>query len=105
VLVQVKSGNVKAGDVRDLRGTVEREKAAIGVFVTLEPPTSPMVKEAIEAGFYHSPGWGRNYPKIQVLTIEQLLQGAKVEMPPSYGTFQQAQRVDENRGQQLGLDF
>ena len=55
VLVQVKSGHVGAAVIRDLRGTIEREDAAIGVFITLEPPTSPMIREAVEAGFYESP--------------------------------------------------
>lgn len=93
VLVQVKSGHVKSGDVRDLRGTVEREEAAIGVFITLEPPTPEMRKEAVSAGFYHSPGWGRNYSKIQILSIVELLHGAKIEMPAAWGTFKQAQRA------------
>jgi site-specific DNA-methyltransferase (adenine-specific) len=90
VLVQVKSGHVKAGDIRDLRGTVEREGAAIGVFITLEPPTEPMRKEAITAGYYHSPGWNKDYPRIQILTVEEAMQGKKVEMPPEWGTFKQA---------------
>lgn len=103
VLVQVKSGHVKSGDVRDLRGTVEREEAAIGVFITLEPPTPEMKKEAVSAGFYHSPGWGRNYPKIQILSIVALLQGAKIEMPAAWGTFKQAQRVEPGGPEQPEL--
>jgi site-specific DNA-methyltransferase (adenine-specific) len=105
VLVQVKSGHVKSGDIRDLRGTVEREGAAIGVFITLEPPSKDMETEAVSAGFYHSPGWGRNYPKIQILTIAELLHGAEVQMPPAHGTFKQAQRVWQPDGEQQGLDF
>lgn len=93
VLVQVKSGHVKSGDIRDLRGTVERENAPIGVFITLEESTAPMRKEAVSAGFYYSPGWGRNYPRIQILTIEELLHGSGVRMPPQHGTFKEAQRV------------
>ena len=50
VIVQVKSGAVKAGDIRDLKGVLERENAAIGAFVTLEPPSQAMVKEALSAG-------------------------------------------------------
>jgi site-specific DNA-methyltransferase (adenine-specific) len=95
VLVQVKSGHVKVGDIRDLCGVVEREKAAIGVFITLEPPTEPMRKEAITAGYYHSDWWGRDYPKIQILTIEEAMQGKKVEMPPERGTFKQAPKADQ----------
>jgi site-specific DNA-methyltransferase (adenine-specific) len=90
VLVQVKSGHVKSGDIRDLVGTVERENAAIGVFITLEEPTEPMKREAWEAGFYHSPGWGQDYPRIQILTIGQLLAGVPLQTPPQYGTFKEA---------------
>lgn len=103
VLVQVKSGHVKSGDVRDLRGTVEREEAAIGVFITLEPPTAEMKREAVSAGFYQSPAWGRTYPKIQILSIVELLAGAKIEMPPAWGTFKQAQRAEPSGPQQLVL--
>ena len=86
VLVQVKSGHVQRAHIGELRGTVERENAAIGVFITLEEPTKPMREEAVSAGFYHSPGWGQDYPRIQILTIEELLHGAEIKMPPQYGT-------------------
>ena len=95
VLVQVKSGKVSVRDVRDLRGTLEREKAALGLLITLETPTEPMQTEAVEAGFYHSPGWYQKYPRVQILTIEALLDGAKPQMPPAWGTFRQAERVAE----------
>lgn len=98
MLVQVKSGHVKSGDIRDLRGTIEREDAAIGVFITLEPPTSEMDKEAVSAGFYVSELWQENYPKIQILTIEELLTGKQIQMPPSYGTFKKAQKVKKEEG-------
>jgi site-specific DNA-methyltransferase (adenine-specific) len=91
--------------VRDLRGTVEREQAAIGVLITLEPATAPMEKEAVTAGFYDSPGWGQKYPRLQILTIEQLLHGAQVQMPPAHGTFKQAQKVKKAGGEQGALDL
>ena len=105
VLVQVKSGHVKSGDIRDLVGTVEREKAAIGVFVTLEEPSREMLTEAVSAGMYYSPGWGKTYPRIQILTIAALLHGATVAMPPQHGTFRQAPRAAGSDAQQglLGL--
>ncbi len=103
VLVQVKSGHVKSGDIRDLVGTVQREKAAIGVFITLEPPSKDMVTEAARAGFYHSIGWGQNFPCIQILTIEELLHNAEVKMPPQFGTFKQAQRVQQAGAEQVEL--
>ena len=92
-IVQVKSGHVTSQVIRDLRGTIEREQAAIGVLITLEPATKAMETEAVSAGFYESPGWGKSYPRLQILTIEQLLHGAQVQMPPAYGTFKQAAKV------------
>ncbi len=105
VLVQVKSGHVKAGDVRDLVGTVQRENAAIGVLITLESPSQNMMTEAISAGYYHASGWNRDYPRIQILTIEELLHGATVQMPPQYGTFKQAKRVREIASEQPELEM
>ena len=93
VIVQVKSGHVKSGDVRDLVGTMEREKAAMGVFITLEAPSRDMNTEAVSAGYYHSPTWSRDYPRVQILTIEDLLDGREINMPPAQGTFKRAGRV------------
>jgi site-specific DNA-methyltransferase (adenine-specific) len=92
-LIQVKSGKVKSGDIRDLIGVLDRDKAALGLFITLEEPTRNMVEEAVKAGVYHSDVWGRDYPRIQILTIEALLRGEEVKMPPQYGTFKQAERI------------
>jgi site-specific DNA-methyltransferase (adenine-specific) len=103
VLIQVKSGNVRSGDIRDLRGVVDREKAAIGVFITLEPPTRDMITEAVSSGYYESTLWDRKYPCLQILTIEDLLSGKQIDMPPTYGTFKQAQRMKKQEGEQKGL--
>ena len=103
VIVQVKSGHIGSQVVRDLRGTVEREKAAVGVLITLEAPSKAMEAEAIAAGFYHSPGWDRDYPRLQILTVADLLAGAEVRMPPAHGTFKQAPRAAEPTAVQPGL--
>ncbi len=105
VLVQVKSGHVKPGDIRDLRGTVDRENAAIGVFITLEQPSREMITEALSAGYYKSPGWNQQYPRIQILTVAGLLRGEKVQMPPQYGTFKQVKKVRENMSEQPELEL
>jgi site-specific DNA-methyltransferase (adenine-specific) len=105
VLVQVKSGHVSSRDIRDLRGTVERDGAAIGVFITLEAPSRDMLAEAVSAGYYHSPGWNKDYPRVQIKTIADLLKGAPIEMPPQYGTFKQAKRVRESLGEQEELEL
>lgn len=92
VVVQVKGGrNVGVGDIKNLRTTVDDEKAAIGVYVSLVKPTRPMEQSAREAGRYESSVWG-TFPKIQILTIEELLQGRRVDMPPQAVNQKQARR-------------
>jgi len=79
-VVSIKGGeNVSAPMIRDLKGTVDREKAALGVFVSLVNPTREMIREAVSAGFYET--GGRKFPKIQLFTIAQLLDGRKPEVP------------------------
>lgn len=102
-LIQVKSGKVSSRDIRDLVGTVNREQASLGVFVTLEEPTRDMRMEAAAAGFYHSPGWNQDYARIQIVTIDQLLRGETIDMPPTHITFKQAARVKTEGPVQKGL--
>jgi hypothetical protein len=82
VVLSVKAGAVTVAHVRDLLGVVEREKAAIGVLITMEEPTRNMNAEAAAAGFYQSP-WQTKHPKLQIFTIEELLAGNKIDLPPS----------------------
>ncbi len=103
IVVQVKSGKVGSGLIRDLVGTLDREKAAIGVFITLEEPTRDMIAEAASAGFYHSDHWGRDYPRLQIVTIDALLKGHTVEMPPQRATFKTAPRDDQPESEQPRL--
>ncbi len=90
VIVQVKSGHVGPTDIRDLQGTLQTERAAIGVFLTLEPPTAPMQQAATAAGFYESKNWVQRYPAIQILTVADLLAGKGVQMPPRVLAFRQS---------------
>ena len=103
-VVQVKSGRVSSPLIRDLKGTVDREKAALGLFITLEDPTRDMRTEAVSAGFYHSEVWQRDYPKIQIRTIEDLLSGNTFDIPPHPSMYQAAQRVRRPEGRQSGLE-
>ena len=92
IIFSVKAGHVTVSQVRDLVGVISREKAQIGAFLSLEPPTSPMRREAASAGFYESP-WGK-HPRIQLLTIEDLLGGKSIDYPQATDvTFKKAQRV------------
>jgi site-specific DNA-methyltransferase (adenine-specific) len=78
-IVSIKGGGVSDPQVKDLITTVDHEGAQMGLFITLLPPTKPMVARAAAAGFYSA--GGRDYPKVQVLTIEQLFDGKRPEMP------------------------
>ena len=92
IIFSVKAGKVTVSHIRDLVGVLTREKAEIGAFLSLEPPTSPMRREAASAGFYESP-WGK-HPRIQLLTIEDLLGGRGIDYPQATDvTFKKAQRV------------
>lgn len=81
IVVSVKGGHVGAQVVRDLIGTVENTKSAMGILITLYDPTEPMKQAAFEADYYESPIWGQKYPKIQILTIAELLKGSKPTLP------------------------
>ena len=96
IIVSVKGGDhVNVAMIRDLRHVVAREKAAIGLLVTLTLPTKPMQTEALAAGYYHSPHFGA-FPKLQILTIEGLLAGTERALYPDMArgglTFKKAER-------------
>ncbi len=80
IVVQVKGGHVTRSQIATLKGDIEREKASIGVFITLQEPTRPMKTEAAEAGFYEAPD-STHYPKVQILTIEELFAGKEIHYP------------------------
>ena len=106
IIVQVKSGQVNRSQIATLKGDLEREKAQIALFITLNPPTGPMEQEALAAGFYepaHFPG--QQFPRVQLLTIEELLNG-KLAQYPRYApepTFRRAPRRRRSQGQQGGF--
>ncbi len=82
VILSVKAGHTSVPHVRDLRGVLDREKAEIGVLITMQEPTAPMRSEAVGAGFYASPIWGKSYPRLQILTVADLLARKGIDMPP-----------------------
>ncbi len=104
VLVNVKGGeNVSVTMIRDFAHVIDREKAAIGLFVSLAEPTRPMREEAAALGFYDEPRFGTKFPKLQILTIEGLMSGTdRAEYPDlslGQGTFKKA-RVEDVSGEQ-----
>ncbi len=93
VIFSVKAGNTGVAHLHELRGVIEREGAEIGVLITMENPTRPMRTEAASAGFYDSP-WGTRHPRLQLLTVEELLGGKQIDYPPTRGnvTFKKAEK-------------
>lgn len=80
VVLSVKAGKLQAVNIRELGFVVEREKAAIGVMLTLEEPTPKMRTDAASAGFYKSP-WG-THAKLQIMTVGELMSGKRLDIPP-----------------------
>jgi len=111
IIFSVKAGNLIATYVRDLRGVIERERAQIGVLITMHEPTRQMRAEAASAGFYESGfvvagGKGQRHARLQILTIAELLAGKRVDSPPirqTSRTFKAAPRDQKTIGQQLEL--
>ena len=107
IIVQVKSGNVQRDMIATLKGDMARENAEIGLFITLNQPTRPMIQEAVSAGIYtpeHYPD--HRYPRVQILTIEDLLSGAQAEYPrfAPDATFARAPRRREASNSQRLMD-
>jgi len=95
IIFQVKGGHVSVSQVRDLKGVVEREKAEIGVFLTLRKPTRQMRKEADEAGPFIDQGFPeKRFPRLQLLTIEEIFAGKGIALPSwwSQETFKKGPR-------------
>jgi hypothetical protein len=105
IILSVKAGHLQAAHVRDLRGVIEREKAEIGVLISMEPPTKPMLKEAAQAGFYQPPGLADRYPRLQILNISELLEGKKIDYPrfAADATFKKAPRARKAVEEQMQL--
>jgi adenine specific DNA methylase Mod len=104
IIVSVKGGeHITRTMIADLKNSVERDKAQIGLFVTLVAPTKPMIAEATSAGFYESPSHGA-FPKIQILTIEGLLAGSETPRYPDLSrggvTFKKAKKEGAGSKQQ-----
>ena len=107
VIVQVKSGNVGVSQIRDLKGVLERENAQVGLFITLKGPTSPMLTEAASAGVYVPDLYpNHEFPRLQILTIEELLAGREALYPrfAPQATFRRAPRRRASEGRQASLD-
>ena len=99
IIFQVKSGGVKRGDIATLRGDMGRENApALAVLITLEEPSKPMVAEAKAAGQYHHETMGRNYDKISIVTVQDIVENEKrLDIPMSVEVVAAAKRASKSK--------
>lgn len=102
MIIQVKSGGVKRSDIATLNSDMQREQAQMATLITLEEPTKPMREEALKVGFYHHPIMGKDYPKIQIVTVQELIEEDKrLELPMSH----QLQKSAKERGKSSQIDW
>ena len=101
IIFSVKAGHIGPAPIRDLWGVLERETAQIGVLISMEEPTKAMRTEVAKAGFYERPSGGKDerYPRLQLLTIEELLKGKGIAYPAFRAnvTFKKAPKAEEER--------
>jgi site-specific DNA-methyltransferase (adenine-specific) len=106
-IIQVKGGGVQRNHIATLKGDIEREKADAGIFITLEKPTRQMILEVVDSDSFKTPITGqREFPQIQILTVEELLQGKKPDLPHALvkNYYKEAKPVDnESNGNQVEL--
>lgn len=104
ILVSVKGGK-RLGPhmVRDLMGAVHNQRAAGGVLITLERPTQGMLNAVNHSGLFEVERQGRSYPRLQLITVPELLHGKRPKLPPVLLPYVQAQRRP-SKPDQLMLD-
>ena len=109
IVIQVKGGKTGVKDVRDLRGVLDREKAAIGILISLQPATGPMETEAASAGFYEHKTNKQKYPRLQLRTVKELMEGKGIERPSTVAatdeTFKKAPESKKKQHEQKALEL
>jgi len=102
IIISVKGGkNIPSTAVRDLRGTIEREGAEIGVLISLAEPTRSMREDAAAAGFYESP-FGTKHKRLQLITVGELLDGKTIDMPSQAQQHGGVQTIKKAKKQERG---
>lgn len=93
IIVQVRGDkNLAPGMIDDLVETVEKEEAAIGLLITLQKPRLGMITDSVHAGNYQSELWNREFLKIQIRTVHELLEGKTFDIPQTYSLLKKSPR-------------
>ena len=97
LILQVKSGGVNSGDIDALRGAMAKFEAEMAVFLSLKEPSAPMLKAASAAGTYKHPVMGRDYPRIKIVTVREMVEdGARLELPMPLEVLKKAARAKQS---------
>jgi len=99
---QVKGGKVQSKDIDALLGAMVKHKCELGVFLTIQSPTEPMLKTVANSGHFSAAGF--NYPRLQILTLEEFFSGKTLQLPKFNITFKNAQSISKFVDQS-GLDL
>jgi len=103
IIIEVKGGKFQPRDVRSLAHVLDREKAPLGVLIALHEPTRGMLKEAAALGKWRMPGSNREYPVLQICTIQDFFDGRKPDLPDTSETLKKAKRVLRDKEKQPKL--
>lgn len=103
-IFQVKSGSVGRGDVARLKGDMDGHGAAVGVLITLEEPTQPMIAEAKKAGRYTDAFTGQNMDRVEIVTIREILEDKRrLTLPLTAEVLRTAQPAIDGQQTEFGL--
>jgi hypothetical protein len=105
ILVSVKGGSTNPGHVRDLIGTIQSQRAAMGIFICMQPSSKGMADAANHSGLYQHPRDGKSYPRVQIITVEELLDDKRPKLPATLLPYFQAQKRSSSGDEQLPLGF
>jgi DNA modification methylase len=106
IIIQVKSGKVKSGDIRDLMGTIAINEASLGIFITLNEPTKEMIKTAKSIGIYQSKFMSNPVDKITIVTIKEIIEEQKrLDLKLVLEVLKSAEKQQEINKNQLPIDF
>lgn len=105
VLVSVKGGATNPGHIRDLIGTVESQKAAMGLFICMRTPAKAMIEAVNHSGIYTHPANRQKFPKVQLISVEDLLNDKRPNLPNTLLPYFQAQRRYDDKSEQMELGY
>ncbi|TKJ42267.1 site-specific DNA-methyltransferase [candidate division LCP-89 bacterium B3_LCP] len=103
IIISVKGGAYQPKDVRELKAVLERDKAPMGIIIALKPPTKGMLSEAAAMGKWKIPGVDLEFPVMQIVTIKELFEGKKPDLPQWHETLKRANREIREKEKTLKL--